>query len=697
MRRALFAREFRTALVPNLVTVGAILATLVSLERLFGPRLGRAEDICGVTDVGLLVFLVVSGFISGERSFSTELKESRILFLSSLPISRGWSWLTIVSARLLAGVASLALVIAIRRPLLEDSRLHWPDIGMGAAVVLFGYILFFSAGTLFALLFRRTLFSYAAGFLFLGLLLSETLFSAFYSAMPLQLAVLGMVPEVLDSLSLPLLLLAALCLSLLLGSSLVLSCRFFVRGEIGNPKRRIRNQILCAMTATAYLGFVFSVAASPRLASLQGTWSRTTIINLALPSGVSPDGRYLFVSESLGRRPFMTRVSIVATGSGLITSQSVYGGAWWGFWSVGAGDVLNLLVLNNSPLDRWGYLVPGSVDWVRLSPQGKEISKLHLIGVKEARILAGGRALVVQREGSLGKILLLDGSSGRSSEVTRTPLDGQLIVNDNGEAALVYFDNVLLPRRAWVIDSMAREVRIPQASLKTPYVLFGEVFGSTVEAQNALLQRFGQPLTSEGTTVRGSFLLPNPSRTPIFTKPRGLYYLEERTFGSRVLWVRSTAPEGKWVKLPDIRPDPTPTGVETLDGYIDFSSGSGAFSSADGDIRRFFVYDPRIGVILESEGCAPRNKSFLTVDRTPDFKGILIRLTCIAESSWLPKIFKYLPGSREVRAIKTIPNAELAPLYLDERGLGIWPTPDGEIWRSFPGIKDLRLWPPSHS
>jgi hypothetical protein len=33
---------------------------------------------------------------------------------------------------------------------------------MGAAVVLFGYILFFSTGTLFALLFRRTLFSYAS-------------------------------------------------------------------------------------------------------------------------------------------------------------------------------------------------------------------------------------------------------------------------------------------------------------------------------------------------------------------------------------------------------------------------------------------------------------------------------------------------------------------------------------------------------
>ena len=90
MKRALFAREFRSALMPNLITVGAILATLVVMERFFGS-LGKVEDVRDFTDVALLAGLVLSGFISGERCFPTEMKESRMLFLASLPISRTWA------------------------------------------------------------------------------------------------------------------------------------------------------------------------------------------------------------------------------------------------------------------------------------------------------------------------------------------------------------------------------------------------------------------------------------------------------------------------------------------------------------------------------------------------------------------------------------------------------------------------------
>jgi len=145
MRRALFAREFRSALVPNLVTAGAILATLVVLERLYGLRLGKAEDVRAFTDFALLIGLVLSGFISGERCFPSELKESRIFFLSSLPISRSWVWLVIVSARLLAALASLVLAVALRRPQLvptDSGNLLRLDIGLAAALVLLAYILF---------------------------------------------------------------------------------------------------------------------------------------------------------------------------------------------------------------------------------------------------------------------------------------------------------------------------------------------------------------------------------------------------------------------------------------------------------------------------------------------------------------------------------------------------------------------------
>src|SRR6185312_8234328 len=438
------------------------------------------------------------------------------------------------------------------------------------------------------------------GFPVLGLLLIETLFSCSYSIWHPNLSLLSQSPGTFDGWRPPPFLMAFL--SLLLVLSLLLSCRLFVRGEIGNPKRRIGNQILFAILAAAYLGLVFCVVGSTRFASLVGTWSPVApwpvYPRRDYPYEVSPDGRYLFVFESLHGRPFMVRVSIVDTGSGRITGRSVYSGAGWGYWSE-HGDVLNLLVLNNSPLDRWGYLVPGTVDWIRISPEAREVSKLRFKGVEDVRTLAGGRALVVLREGSLDKILLLEGAGGRSSEMARAPLDGQLIVNDDGEAALVYLDNVILPRRAWAIDSLVREVRVPRLSLKTPYFIFGEAFGSPAEAQSALLQRFGQPSTHGGALVRGSLLLPDPRQALILTQPPGLYFLEERVPASRVvLWARSTAPEGRWEELPDLASRLSPLfepGVQ--ESFIDFASGVGAFLTVDGDAARFLVYDPRFGVI----------------------------------------------------------------------------------------------------
>jgi hypothetical protein len=708
MRRALFAREFRTALVPNLVTVGAILGTLVVLAKLLGPKLGKAEDLRVFTDVGLLACLVVSGFISGERCFPTELKESRLLFLSSLPISHSWIWLTIVSARLLAALASMALVFAIRQPRLifEESKvLLQLDMGLGAAMLFLGYALFFSVGALFALLFRRTLFSYAVGFPVLGLLLIETLFSCSYSIWLPNILLLSQSPRTFDGWRPPPFLMAFL--SLLLVSLFLLSWRLFVRGEIGNPKRRIGNQILFAMAAAVYLGFVFSVAASPRLAwigSTSGSDENRIAQDRPLPYGVSPDGRYLFAFESVDRRPFMVRVSIVDTGSGRIIGRSFYGGAGWGYWSE-HGDVLNLLVLNNSPLDRWGYLVPGTVDFIRISPEAREVSRLRFKGVEDVTTLAEGRALVVLRDGNLGKILLLDGASGRSSELARAPLDGQLIVNDDGESALVFFDNILLRRRAWAIDSLAREVRVPRLSLKTPYFIFGESFGSPAEAQKTLLQRFGQPSTHGGALVRGSLLLPDPRRALILTQPPGLYFLEERVPASRVvLWARSTAPEGRWGKLPDLAPQLSPLfeqGVQ--ESFIDFASGVGAFLTLDGDASRFLVYDPRFGVI-ESEGCAPKDKLFLDLNRVRGLKGLLVRVLCADKASpsrSQTRYFEYLPGSGKMLAIKTVatwPIISWPELYLDERGREIYVSYGEsrryEIWRSSPGTKDLRLWPP---
>jgi hypothetical protein len=495
-------------------------------------------------------------------------------------------------------------------------------------------------------------------------------------------------------------------LSTLLISVLLLSWRFFVRGEIANPKRRIRNQILFGITATAYLGLVFCVESSPKLVSIGSAWKEgnpyLSDLRPTPPQGVSPNGRHLSVFESLDRRPFMVRVSIVDTHTGRVTGQLVSGGIGWSYWS-DHGDVLNLLVLNNSPLDRWGYLAPSTVDWVRLSPEGREISKLRLKGVETVKTLSDGRALAVLREGNQGRILLLDGAGGRPSKIIRAPLDGNVMIQRDGPATLVYFDNILLPRRAWVVDSMAHEIRVPRLFPETAYVLFGEISGSPAEAQTTLLRRFASPSAPGGTLIKGSVIVPR-----ILTdgpEVKGIYFLEEREPDVKVLWARSTAPEGRWERLPDIASNLAPFMEDSnlLENFVDPASGISAFLSRGGGVGEFFIYDPRLGTVLKAEGCVGGRKAFINVERVPGLRGILIGVTCTGGAPSVQvqtHYFEYLPGSREVRAIKTISTPDFYPwhLYFDEHGWEVRGLLNKEnhqeIWRSSPGTDDLRLWPP---
>lgn len=699
MRRTLFAREFRSALLPNLVTVGAILATLILLERIYGLRLGKAEDIREFTDLALLVGLVVSGFISGERCFPSEMKESRMLFLSSLPISRSWTWLSIVSARLLAAVISIALGVALRRPFpeLRDSRLLRLDIGLTVVLILFAYVLFFSAGALLALLSRRTLFSYIAGFLVLGILLLEILLATCYPSVGPSLPEIWIPPLMFADSLRPVRMVSVLSPLLILW--LLLSWRFFIQGEIGNWRRRIRNQILFGLGTTVYLGLVILAASSPKLTSIGDTWRIIDSSGFGWqgkPYGVSSDGRYLFVFEFLDRSPFMVRVSIVDTASGKVTGQWMSGGIGWGNWS-NPGHILNLLALNNSPLDRWGYLVPGTVDWIRLSPEGREISRRRFQGVAGLQALAGGRSLVVLREGEQGRIILLDGFSGHSSEVARAPLDGNVSLRQDGSAAWVFFDNVLMPRRSWIVDSRARDVRVPRSAVETPYILSGEVLGSAVDLQAALRRRFAPPARGE-SPLQGRFLLPDQYRLWRVIEGNGVYFLADE--GSEIgIWARSTSPKGRWEKLPDVIPALARLFRESTrspEQFIDFDTGTGVFLSAGGDTGRFYVYDPQLGVIPEAGSCIRRGKAFISLQRAAGLQGLLIELTCTDASPSRQDqtyYFEHLPGSREVRAIgmgaARYPSSHL---YFDERGSDIWRSSDFDAWSSAPGRKDLLLW-----
>jgi hypothetical protein len=590
----------------------------------------------------------------------------------------------------LAPIAALPLVW-----LPERQQSHFALLPI---LLLFIYILSFSAGSLFALLFRRPLFAYVAGLGIFSVLWGETFLSCRYAGESPSLAFAHLSEQWIGS---PHPSIMAF-LSVLLVLSFTLSWRFFVEGEIGDMKRRCKNHLLFGMTAVAYLGVVVCATSSNRLSVVGSAWNlepMSASLGYFSPQSVSRDGHYLAVFEALDGKPFVFRVSLVDVRTGRMTGQSVFSGIYRAYWSgIGRGEVLNLIVFNNSPLDRWGYLLPATLDWIRLSPEGEEISKKRIPGAQNIELMEGGRALAVEEEDGVGKVLILDGTRGTSSEVVRAPLDGYASIDSNGLGALVYFANDLLPRRAWVIGSNPQEVHIPQTSTRTALVLFGTIPGSPAEAQNLLLNKFPPPAGPGGMPAPGEFILPYYSFWTVgsASATMGLYFLERSNALAWSLWARSTATEGRWERLSDISPELLrrfATPVRASGNFIDFALGTGAFPAKAGAGNVVF-YDPQTGISHEESGCAPGSKALPSVSRVTGLKGTLITLICkdASSSQTEARYFEHGHGM-PVRLIKTAvlgPDADL--VYLDEEGTAVWESSDGKIWSSAPGRQDLRLW-----
>jgi hypothetical protein len=690
MRRALFLREFRTALLPNLAAAFYLVGFLAYLD--FSLSRGNPE-IRTFFLLGLFAGLV--GYISGERCFPSDLKEYRTLFLHSLPISRTRSWIDIILARLLAGLIALAPIAAFQLVWLPEGQ--QPHFALLPTSLLFIYILSFSAGSLFALLFRRPLFAYVAGLGIFSVLWGETFLSCRYAAESPSVAFAHLPKQWIGS---PHPSIVAF-LILLLVLSFTLSWRFFVEGEIGNLKRWGKNHLLFGMTAVAYLGVVVCATSSKRLSMVGSTWNLEPMSagpSSFGPHSVSRDGHYLAVFEALDGRPFVFRVSLVDVRTGRLTGQSVFSGIYRAYWSgVGRGEALNLIVLNNSPLDRWGYLLPATLDWVQLSPKANEISKKRIPGVRNIELMAEGRALAVEEEDGVGKVLILDGTQGASSEVVRAPFDGYASIDSDGFGALVYFVNDLPPRRAWFIGSNAHEVHIPQTSMRTALVLFDTIPGSPAEAQNLLLEKFPPPVGPGGTPTPGEFILPYYSFWTVesASETKGLFFLEKSNAAAWNLWARSTATEGHWERLSDISPEVSrrlATPARASGNFIDLALGTGAFPTKAGAGSVLF-YDPQLGISHEASGCASESKAVPSVSRITGLKGSLITLVCRDSSSSQTEThyFEHRLGM-PVRPIKTVLGLDAVLLYLDEEGVAVWETSDGKIWRSAPGSQDLRLW-----
>jgi hypothetical protein len=689
MRRALFGHEFLSALVPNLATVGAILGSLTLFERLYVYRLlGFPGDVDSFGSLVLLVGLVAFGFIAGERCFSSAMKEHRMLFLASLPIPRNRVWMAIVSARLLAALISLVAVVAIRwiLPWVQKSK------GMSPVAipveVFFGplYLPLFSAGTCFALLFRRPLVVLAVGGPLFGLVLVELLAASSYGIQRYAPSVLASPPRVLSGWHAIVFLSASLALLSILFFSL--SRWLFVRGEVGDLRRRTKNQILSGIALVAYITFILSVSASARLSSIYNTW-------VVSDCKVSPDGRYMAVFEALKDSPFV-RASIIETHIGRQRFQATYDGAGWIFWS-SEKDILNLLILDNSPLTRLGYLIPGAVRWVRLTPEARVISTSSFRGVSALEVLAAGQAVLALQEGNQGRVVRLEGASGLVSEVVRAPSDGPVEIHGDGTgtpAALVFFKNVILPKKAWVVkDASAYEVAAPRSLEENSHCLFGEIPGSDEGMQTVLRRKVGPPSSAEGKPLAGNFLLPRDFSwiLPPGVSPKSLFFLADSS-NTKILWARS-ASDGKWERLVELAPEPS---YQIENGRIiqprlvaiDFGSGSGAFLAKEGAARRLVVYVHQAGMTQGPEACSLGEEAIL---RIPGLDGILIHLLCGAKPA-RSVFFVHLSGSQKISELAGVRPGSV-PLYLTSEEWGVWRSPEGKIWRSSPDGSEFPLWP----
>lgn len=703
MKRALFAREFRTALVPNLVTIVAILGTLLLVERAYGLKFGKAEDVRIFIDWTLLAGLVLSGFISGERCFPPEVKEQRLLFLSSLPLSRGGVWFAMVSGRLLAALTSLTAGILLRRPFLVllKEQGAWPIFTIAATLAIVLYLVFFAGGVLFAFLFRKPLFSYAVGYPVLGLVLFETLLATVYNFSTPVLQDLQIPPlRSFDELSFPFsaVLFPLSLLLLLFAGCLLLSFHLFSRGEVGDIKRRMSNALVSSLAAVVYLGVVFW-SSSFNLLPVRMTRDPVFLESFYfpnLPPLVSPDGRYLCVLDQIDGRPPFVRVSILENQTGRILSETTHVGFALAQWA-GKGATLSLVTFNDSPLDRWGYLIPGSVDWFRLNPEGQEISKLRLRGVETLEPLPNGRILAVLQEGD---ILLLNGESGHSSKVAEASLDGNVVVARGGDSTLVYFDNIIQPDKAWVVGQGIREVVATRSTLRDHVVFFGNVIGSLNEAQAVLRQKFSQPSGVGGQSLSGSFVLPTSTEPWIpdgGLGPKAVLFLEGKPNGQTALWARNLSTG--WEQL-DISLGLVPP---FFAGKIQlplgtFVSGEAAFFAKNQKGAEVFIYDLKAGRLQRvAAGCHPNEKPFLWMSNPSGIKGILVNLICANNYSRRTLSFEYLPGLGKLQPLNRPPLPKGRGgecLYIDQHGWEIWVLDNLEIWRLSLQGKNLRLWPP---
>ena len=711
MSNSLFSREYWSALVPSAAILAVLLAAAAVVERLNASRLAEPSDLRHAIDFFFITGFCVSGFVFGERCFPENLKDRRFLFLSSLPITRGALWISVVGGRSFAAWTVIGLTLSLRPSIgssLSYAGLLWgaPSLGILCLAV---HASLFSAGLSFALISRHVYLTYVVGPAAMTIaLFSAALAMGYAFSYPWWSGV----PEGASLSSL----LQAEWFPFWVGSAMLLSALLttrsystFKRGEFNSPRRRLVGALAVALIFFSFISAACWVVVCP-LPLLAGPWRPALNFDF-WPNGekpVSASGTYIALIRQRTNQPRFKEVLIIDTRSGEVTGKARFRDAReWG-WSH-HGDMLNLLVVRDSPLDRWGFLAPGHVQLVRLSPKGKEISRQRLTG--EVRLSRSGDVLVV-REGGTGRVLIAKGTSG-FAEVVRTPLTDGFRILSAGEGSLVLFHGGSRASRAWLVGKVVRELKMA-SRYAAAWWLDGVVIGNTYHLGRELPYEI--PMGPNGP-LRGFFVLPQFSDSvPVLTEnlePMGLFFLEFEAKGKSLgLWLKRNQ-KGSWKKLlrglpigDAYRKDPEffLDRLSVVDAkwrpMIDFGTGSVVFAGESQGSRRFFLYDPKLDKVVEAPQACPRNQeSRAELRRVDGLSGLMFLFACRRKvESWDASYFQFVPGAGAIRPLRMVSNQTKVPgiggvLYCSEAGVMIVQKADG-AWLFPVRGRPRRLWPP---
>jgi hypothetical protein len=475
----------------------------------------------------------------------------------------------------------------------------WPEF---AAFVLVS----FAAGACFALVFMHPVAVYASAYLgtltIVGLT-ARTLLAPFSTTLSVYDLRAGRFPTLEGDEALGA---SGFLIVLLTVMLLVLSLRFYMRGELPILRSQLRN---LATVSVAALVLIFGV-------------TPLTLIAFTLPTtryfrhsvSISPDGRYAAAMYWISQ--WTSEQRIIETKSGrTIRTIETGSDSDWHFTEAGkAIDIWRVV-----PRIRYGHR---ETRVALYSADGTPIATARFPGEDVKEVGSPDTLAFATTDGSIGRIVQWDGGTPR--ELVRAPIDGPLTTG----RGLVTFHNVNLPPHAWrVHNGVATELPFVRAATKensAVVVISGVAYATEVTAKRLITR--DAPLPAGNPQTVTWYLSPGgwETRFVYVSIERSLYRLDAaakrwRQIGADIPLVFSGPRSSQW--RADVGTDLTSTAVafltEAADGTLTLRVYDGATDrTIDVDHVAHLKDDPSVewnGQLLRFLIHSPTSASWTTI------------------------------------------------------------------------------------